>query len=326
MKFGISVSNVGNLGQSVGVQGCIEIGEAADALGYHSLVMGDHVVLPAQIGYDDAHTDRRGATRWQYPVYEPLTLLNALAVRTKHVILHQGVLIIPLRHPVVLAKMLATTDHLSGGRLALGAGLGWMEEEFAALNLPPEYFPRRGAVTNEYLRAIKELWTSTGPSSFHGEFVNFENVGAYPKPLQKPHPPIVIGGHSRAAMRRAVRLGQGFDCTGDTIEELTERIAEFRRICLAEGRDPEEIEVSKNWLLSSTGAHGLRFQLNGRRDGERQLGSGTPDEIVSDMRQFAKAGVRHFMTLPRVEGREPAFERIMRGIQLMADEILPAFA
>ena len=222
--------------------------------------------------------------------------------------------------------MLATTDHLSGGRLALGAGLGWMEEEFAALNLPPGYFPRRGAVTNEYLRAIKELWTSTGPSSFHGEFVNFENVGAYPKPLQKPHPPIVIGGHSRAAMRRAVRLGQGFDCTGDTIEELTERIAEFRRICVAEGRDPEEIEVSKNWLLSSTGAHGLRFQVNGRRDGERQLGSGTPDEIVSDLRRFAKAGVRHFMTLPRVEGREPAFERIMRGIRLMADEILPAFA
>ena len=183
MKFGISVSNVGNLGQSVGVQGCIEIGEAADALGFHSVWMGDHVVLPAQIGYDEAHTDRRGATRWQYPVYEPVTLLSALAVRTKHVILNQGVLIIPLRHPVVLAKMLAAVDHLSDGRLALGAGLGWMEEEFTALNLPPGYFPRRGAVTNEYLRAIKELWTSSGPSSFHGEFVSFEHVGAYPKPM-----------------------------------------------------------------------------------------------------------------------------------------------
>ena len=119
-------------------------------------------------------------------------------------ILNQGVLIIPLRHPVLLAKMLATTDHLSGRRLALGAGLGWMEEEFAALHLPPEFFRRRGAVTNEYLRAIKELWTSTGPSSFQGEFVRFEGVGAYPKPLRKPHPPIYVldeglRAHSRLA-------------------------------------------------------------------------------------------------------------------------------
>ena len=103
-------------------------------------------------------------------------------------------------------------------------------------------------------------------------------------------------------------------------------IAEFRRLCRAEGRDPDEIEVSKNWLLSAQGAHGMRFSSGGSRDGERALCTGTPDEIVGDLRRFAKAGVRHFATLPRVEGREPAMERILRGMQVMADEILPAFA
>ena len=326
MKFGVSVSNIGNLGQGIGVEGCIEIAERADALGFDSVWLGDHVVLPAQIDYDEDHADRRGATRWQNNAFEPLTLLNALAVRTERVMLNQGVLIIPLRHPVILAKMLATADQLSGGRLVLGAGLGWMDEEFSALGLPEEYFPRRGAVTNEYLRAIKELWTSTGPSTFRGEFVQFENVGAYPKPVQQPHPRIVIGGKSRAAMRRAVRLGDGLDCGAESPEELAGYVAQLHDICHAEGRDPNEIEISMGWLLRPNGPHGMRFASRAHAgDEERPLFNGTPDEIVSDLRRFATAGLRHFVTLPRDEEGSTGFERILRGMEIMAREILPAF-
>jgi len=173
MKFGVSLANIGSLGPGVGVHGCLDIAQAADELGFDSVCVGDHLVLPVDIDYDESHRDRQGATRWKNDVFEALTVLSAVAATTKRVRLFQGVMILPLRHPILLAKVGATIDCISNGRFTLGAGVGWMPEEFDALNLPEGYFEHRGSVGSEYLQAVKELWTSDGPSNFRGKFISF---------------------------------------------------------------------------------------------------------------------------------------------------------
>ena len=158
-----------------------------------------------------------------------------------------SVIIVPHRNPLVAAKALATLDVLSGGRLVVGVGVGWMREEFEALNLPP--FEERGAVTDEYIRAFKELWTSDDPH-FEGKYVSFDDISFLPKPVQKPHPPIWVGGESRPALRRTAELADGWYPLGSnptfpmgTPEQLAaglERLASYARRF---GRDPSEIET-----------------------------------------------------------------------------------
>jgi probable F420-dependent oxidoreductase len=325
LKFGVSLANIGSLGPGVGVRGCLDIAQAADELGFDSVCVGDHLVLPVEIDYDESHRDRQGATRWKNDVFEALTVLSAVAATTKRVRLFQGIMILPLRHPILLAKVGATIDCISNGRFILGAGVGWMPEEFDALGLPEGYFEHRGSVGSEYLRAVKELWTSDGPSNFRGRFISFENIGAYPKPVQRPHPPIVVGGSSRPAMLRAIGHGDGWDCGGDTPEAVGAKIEEFRALCRERGRDPASLEISMNWILRP-GAHGMR--ITPRAAGaDRPVLTGSPDEIVSDLRRFEAAGIQHLVTLPRaMEGAEgePYVKRVLRGMEIAAREILPA--
>jgi probable F420-dependent oxidoreductase len=307
------------------VQGCLEIAQAAEELGFDSVVVGDHLLLPAEIDYDDTHRDRQGATRWKNDVFEPLTVLSAVAAVTKRITLGQGVMILPLRHPILLAKVTGTIDCISNGRFQLWAGVGWMEEEFDALGLPPGTFEHRGSVSNEYLRAVLELWTSDGPSTFRGKYVQFERVGAYPKPVQQPHPPIVIGGWSRPAMLRAIRFGSGWDCSADDPDDLGRKVEAFRALCAEKGRDASEFEISMNWLLRP-GAHGMRITSKAS-EGERPVMTGTPDEILSDIRRFEAAGLQHLTTLPRViegEADDTYLKRVLRGMEITAREILPA--
>lgn len=326
MKFGVSLANIGSLGPGVGVQGCLDIAQAADQLGFDSICVGDHLLFPANIDYDETHEDRKGATRWQNDLFEPFTVLSAAAALTSNVRLCQGITIAPLRHPILMAKVGATIDRISNGRFVLAVGVGWMHEEFEALGLPEGYFERRGAVTNDYLRAIKELWTSDGPSSFSGEFVQFERVGAYPKPQQEPHPPIAIGGASRPAMRRAARLGNIWDCPADNPEQLASRIAEFRGICEAEDRDPSELEITMNWLLRP-GAHGMRIFPEPIEEADRPPFSGSPGQIVEDLKSFEAVGLQHILTLPRAVDPSRSgtlLDRVLEGMQIVAREVLPA--
>ena len=154
-------------------------------------------------------------------------MLAFLAGQTSRIGLGTSVMIVPHRNPLVAAKSIATLDVLSGGRVILGVGVGWLREEFEVLDLPP--FDERGAVTDEYLRAFIELWTSDNPS-FHGKYVQFDDISFLPKPVQKPHPPIWIGGESRPAIRRAAQLGNGWHPLGvnslsplSTVEQLQGR-------------------------------------------------------------------------------------------------------
>ncbi len=317
MRFGVAIGNLGAFGDPAGVDACIEVAQAADQLGYDSVWTNDHIVVPTNIEsrYPYNETGIFPASP-AVRCYEPLVMMSALATATEQAQIGCSVLVIPYRHPAVTAKMLAAADRLSGGRIVLGAGVGWMREEFEALNLPPEHFEHRGSVTNEYLRAMKELWTNSGPSSFHGEYVQFENVGAYPKPAQEGGIPIVVGGNGINAWRRASRWGDGYHAAFQSVESLAYEVEGVRETCRRDRRDPDELEIS---MLA-----GIRLTEEAWPDAERPLLCGTPDDIAADLLALGKVGLEHLIATPTVSA-ETQLQRVLGGIETMAAEILPAY-
>src|SRR5439155_16943973 len=193
----------------------------AEQLGYDSLWVSDHVVVP------HANVKNFGET-----VFDPLVTLAVAAGATRRVRLGTTVLIVPYRNAVVTAKMIASLDALSGGRVVLGIGAGWVAAESAMLGVS---FAERGAMTDEYLSAMQELWTKREPS-FAGKYTQFSGLTFEPKPLQKPHPPIWVGGHGRASLRRAVQFGAAWHPINRSPEELRTGLAEIARLCQARGR------------------------------------------------------------------------------------------
>jgi probable F420-dependent oxidoreductase len=200
------------------------------------------------------------------------------------------VLIIPYRDPIFTAKILATLDVLSGGRLILGAGVGWMAEEFTALGRDP--FAERGAVTDEYLRAFKALWTEDNPR-FDGKYVRVADIGFQPKPVQKPHPPIWIGGHTPPALRRAAELGDGWAPIGLAVPsllqppEMAAKIANLRALLRERGRAEDAVTVSLSVPLAFAENPGS----------PRPLLTGHPEQIAADLRQYQALGVRNFILM-----------------------------
>jgi probable F420-dependent oxidoreductase len=197
------------------------------------------------------------------------------------------VLILPYRNPVVMAKEIATLDVLSGGRVDLGIGVGWMREEFEALGY--DYFERRGAVTDEQIRLMKRLWTEDLPS-FEGEFYRFPELGAHPHPSQRPHPPIWVGGHTRPAIRRAARLGDGWLPIGARPpadlppEEVADGIARLRDEASKAGRDPAALRVCFSTGVTLT-----------EGSGERRPFHGTPEDVAADIKGYREVGVARFV-------------------------------
>ena len=191
----------------------IRLARRAEQLGYRSWWTADHVVVPsgpaAGLPMDPAE-----------PLLDPLVHLSFMAAVTERIELATGVLILPQRNPIVLAKQAATLDVLSGGRLRLGIGAGWLEPELAALGVR---MSERGARTDEYLAAMRALWTQPQPA-YRGRYVTFSGVDAYPRPVREEGPRVVIGGHSPAAYRRAVSAGHGWFGNGDRPEDLARHI------------------------------------------------------------------------------------------------------
>jgi probable F420-dependent oxidoreductase len=210
MKLGLFGINVGACAQPAAA---LRVAQAAEAAGFESVWTGEHVVLP------DPQVPPSPLPP-QAPMLDPAVALAFLAAATRRVRLGTGIIILPQRNPVVLAKELASVDVLSGGRLIAGFGAGYLEPEFTALGIP---FADRGARTDEYLDAIRCLWEAEHPA-FSGRFVAFAGIDAQPRPVQRPHPPIVIGGHSPGAFARAVRRGNGWFGFAMTVESARECI------------------------------------------------------------------------------------------------------
>jgi probable F420-dependent oxidoreductase len=195
------------------------VARAAEAAGFESLWTGEHVVLPdPQAPPSPAAPDT--------PFLDPAVALAYVAAATRDVRLGTGIIILPQRNPLVLAKELASVDVLSGGRLIFGLGIGYLKPEFDALGIP---FEQKGARTLDYLQAMLAMWTQEKPE-YAGRFVRFAGIQAMPRPVQKPHPPIVIGGHTPAAFRRAVEHGNGWYGFMDDLDLAARHIAELRAI------------------------------------------------------------------------------------------------
>ena len=235
MKVGIAFANILNFGTP---EGSIKFAQAAEKAGVDSLWRVEHVIYPSN--YDSKYPYDTSGKMMMAPdtdLTDPLIWLTWLAANTSSIRLGTGILILPERNPLVLAKELGTLDYLSGGRAELGIGVGWLKEEFDALGIPWE---RRGARTDEYVAVMQKLW-SGNEVSFNGEFVSFENISSNPKPVNGSVP-ITIGGHSDAAARRAGRIGNGFFPGNGDLGHMLNLMNETAE---QNGRDPKEIEV--NW-------------------------------------------------------------------------------
>ncbi len=211
--------------------------------GFESIVVAEHTVLVTR--YDSVYpydSSGRVGLAADCPIPDPLDLLAFLAGHTSRLGLATGVLVLPNHHPVVLAKRAATVDVLSGGRLRLCVGVGWLQEELQACGAD---FASRGRRADEQFAVLRTLWADQPQgASYHGEFFHFDHVMSYPKPLARERFPIHIGGHSRAAARRAGRLGDGFQPLGVTGTELASLIALVRDEAASAGRDPTAPEIS----------------------------------------------------------------------------------
>jgi probable F420-dependent oxidoreductase len=236
MKFGLAFAS------SVGIDGenALEICRRAEAVGFESVWGGEHVVLPTVIESRYPYTaDGKIPAEPDTPVPDPLIWLAFVAAVAPTLRLGTCILILPQRNPVVLAKELATLDRLSGGRVELGIGVGWLREEFDALGVQWE---RRGARNDEYVAAMRALW-SAPQAEFHGQFVDFDPVTCSPRPLQASIP-ILVGGDTPAAIERAVRLADGYFPGEGDAERLGRLIAELARTAERHDRDPARIEVN----------------------------------------------------------------------------------
>jgi probable F420-dependent oxidoreductase len=237
VKFGIAFANTGPYGTAEGARA---LGAAAEAAGFDSLWTVEHVVVPK--GYQSTYPyDRSGRMPGgeDSPIPDPLIWLAHLAGVTSTVKLATGILILPQRNPLVLAKECATLDQLSGGRLMLGVGAGWLQEEFDALDVP---FADRGRRSDDHIAALRAAWGEQ-PASYDGPFVRFGEVYSMPRPVDGSIP-IVVGGHSDAAARRAGRLGDGFFPGRGSESTLGPLIDTMREAALEAGRDPDGIEVT----------------------------------------------------------------------------------
>ncbi|MBV8691595.1 MAG: LLM class F420-dependent oxidoreductase [Actinobacteria bacterium] len=246
MKFGIIFANIG---PAVQPDYAARLGQLAEENGIESVWTVEHVVVPA--GYESQYpyspTGRMPGPE-ESPIPDPLIWLTYMAAVTTNLKLGTGVLILPQRNPVVLAKELATLDVLSKGRTILGIGVGWLEEEFNAIGIP---FSERAARTDETVAALRELWTAEEPT-FNGQFTSFEKAKMYPKPPQGQIP-IVVGGHTKAAARRAGRLGDGFFPASTTPESLAELLEVMHKSAADAGRNGDAIEISAGGAMDVDG-------------------------------------------------------------------------
>jgi probable F420-dependent oxidoreductase len=244
MKFGLAFAS------SIAIDhaSSMEICRRAEAAGFESLWGGEHVILPSTIESSYPYTeDGKIPAQPDTPIPDPLIWLAFAAAAAPTMRLGTCILIVPQRNPLILAKELATLDQVSGGKVELGLGVGWLQEEFDALGVPWE---RRGARNDEYIEAMRTLWS--GPEvEFHGEFVDFPRVTCSPRPVQ-PTIPILVGGDSDVAIRRAARLADGYFPGEGDVDRLAGLIQRVRRAAEDAGRDPDTIEINAMFSTQMT--------------------------------------------------------------------------
>ncbi len=268
MKFGV---NLINFGPSARPDSLARWAMLTESLGYHFLMTSDHIAITPDV-----------QARYPAPLYEPFTTLGWLAGVTRRIEIGSTVVILPYRQPLEVARMAANVDQLSGGRLLFGVGVGWSQQEFAALGVP---FHQRGALTNEYLAALKTLWTND-VASFQGRYVAFTEVHTAPRPVRTPHPPIWVGGASDAAMRRAVRYGDAWHPNRVRPGWLKNiGLPRLRQIADAEGKP----------ILALCPRIRLRLIETPLADDQRLVGEGTLAQMRADLEALQEMGAQYVL-------------------------------
>ncbi len=287
MQFGFNLPTSGDL---IAPDILTRIATEGEAMGYEFAQVSDHVVIPTAIAnkypYADSGEFPAGARAQRH---EQLMEMMFVAAKTKTLRILSSVTVVPHRPAVVQAKMIATMDVLSGGRVIWGIGAGWMREEFEALDTEP--FDHRGTVTDEYIYAAKALW-SQDVASYEGKYVQFANILCDPKPVQRPHPPIWVGGESGPALRRTARLGDAWYPLGtnpefrlDSLPRYKAGIEKLRGMVEKAGRKPSDVA-----LAYRVATHGERLP-DKADDGQRRLFSGSNQDIIADLRAMKEIGV-----------------------------------
>ena len=261
-----------------------------------SLWVSDHVVFPKVNASN--YPGGRFPHAPETPYLEPVAVLAAAAMCTERARIGASVFILGHRYPMVMAKMLTTIDTLSNGRLICGFGVGWWAEEFAALGIP---FHTRGRQGDEMLRVFKELWTSDNPR-FDGEFYRFSNIGFAPKPVQKPHPPLWIGGNSPGALRRVVTLGDGWHATSQSPEQLRHSLERLQLAANKAGRPFDTLALSLRLPLRADAVQGSR------------------QAIIDQYCVYKALGLTHL----EVDFRRDSLAQMLEILDLMVTEIRPA--
>jgi probable F420-dependent oxidoreductase len=275
VRFSCRCPNADYLGFEATPEAIIASAAKAEELGFDAVFVNDHIIVDGS---------PRSAP-WTN-TFDPLVALSFIAANTTRIGLGVSVLIVPYRNPIATAKMLATIDRMSGGRLIAGVGAGWNEAEFNALGVP---FHERGARTTEYLRVWQACW-APGKVSFSGRFVAFADMHVSPKPLQQPHPPIWVGGASDAALRRAAAFAAVWQPTPTPVAELAERRAFLCKACERIGRQqPPETRMSFRVEFGPITGNAPPSGV------ERPIGHGTPAEVAADLLRYREAaGVNSF--------------------------------
>ncbi len=323
MKIGFYVPTRGPLSAPENMSALAKRGEA---LGFSFLSMTDHLVVPRSRVSDYPYTKDGNWLPGRFGDFlDQLTALAFVAGHTTSIRMLTSVLVLPHRSPVPTAKALASIDYLSGGRLSVGCGAGWMKEEFEALGTPPH--PERGQVANEYINVFKELWTSDDPE-FHGNYADFTDITFEPKPIQKPHPPILVGGESPPAMRRAAQLGDGWIPMAhntkvplDTLERLAAYLRKYQGLVESAGRDPKSMQVT--WFVLFWGVKPDDPQQPMPIDGpdpggDRRLLTGSAQQMKDDMAAMEELGVDSII----VNFEQETIEATLDDMEAYAEEFL----
>ena len=292
MKFGFIIPHNFGLDDPDDV---LNIGKRAEELGFDSVWVNHHIL---NVGYI---FDRLGSK----PYYDAMTVLTWVAAHTERVRLGTTVLVLPYLNPLVLAKTLATMDVMSKGRLNVGVGVGALKPESDALG---STFETRGRYADESIKIMRELWESEDPE-FDGEFFSFSGVKFSPKPIQKPGPPILIGGASRAALRRVATLGDGWHPIRQSIADLKQNIATIHGLAEEAGRDPSEITVTVRTELDV---------LDSRSDGTESSMIGTADQLRATIEQYEEIGVSELVLSVSTDD----VERIQRTQDRFAAQVI----
>ena len=283
----------------------VTVAQRAEALGYRGLWTFQRLLYALEPR--DQYYGAPGAA-WPAPfqsVMDPLTVLAFVAAHTRTIRLGVSVLIMPIYQPVVLAKQLATLDVLSNGRLDVGVGLGWSRDEYTAAGAE---WKGRGARAEEFMRCLKAVWTED-PVEFAGEFYRVPKSRVAPRPVQKPHPPLLVGGYHPDVLRRAATLGDGYTGGNIPLAELTATVARVRAAAAAAGRDPARFPIV------CRGSFNLTPEPLG---GDRRALWGTAAQIREDLARYAAAGVTQIFLEPNFQPGGTSLERAMTQMEALA--------